>query len=198
MNDIKRPTLCAVAGPNGSGKTSTTLQLLANEWAEDCLYINPDNIAQEQFGNWNSDKAVMKAAKVATELRYKCLSEKKDFVFETVFSSDEKLDFLRKAHQEGFFIRFFFVCTNSPEINILRIAKRYLNGGHEVPMSKVFSRYYKSIENASLAVEFVDRAYIYDNSIEDHIPQLLYRTMNGKIVKRYTESVPEWAKQIID
>ncbi len=140
----------------------------------------------------------MEAAKVATELRYKCLSEKKDFVFETVFSSDEKLDFLRKAHQEGFFIRFFFVCTNSPEINILRIAKRYLNGGHEVPMSKVFSRYYKSIENASLAVEFVDRAYIYDNSIEDHIPQLLYRTMNGKIVKRYTESVPEWAKQIID
>lgn len=198
MNDIKRPTLCVVAGPNGSGKTSTTLQLLANEWAEDSLYINPDNIAQEQFGNWNSDKAVMEAAKVATELRYKCLFEKKDFVFETVFSSDEKLDFLRKAHQEGFFIRFFFVCTNSPEINILRIAKRYLNGGHEVPMSKVFSRYYKSIENASLAVEFVDRAYIYDNSIEDHIPQLLYRTMNGKIVKRYTESVPEWAKQIID
>lgn len=198
MNDIKRPTLCVVAGPNGSGKTSTTLQLLANEWAEDSLYINPDNIAQEQFGNWNSDKAVMKAAKVATELRYKCLSEKKDFVFETVFSSDEKLDFLRKAHQEGFFIRFFFVCTNSPEINILRIAKRYLNGGHEVPMSKVFSRYYKSIENASLAVEFVDRAYVYDNSIEDHIPQLLYRTMNGKIVKRYTESVPDWAKQIID
>lgn len=198
MNDIKRPTLCVVAGPNGSGKTSTTLQLLANEWAEDSLYINPDNIAQEQFGNWNSDKAVMEAAKVATELRYKCLSEKKDFVFETVFSSDEKLDFLRKAHQEGFFIRFFFVCTNSPEINILRIAKRYLNGGHEVPMSKVFSRYYKSIENASLAVEFVDRAYVYDNSIEYHIPQLLYRTMNGKIVKRYTESVPDWAKQIID
>ena len=198
MNDIKRPTLCVVAGPNGSGKTSTTLQLLANEWTEDSLYINPDNIAQEQFGNWNSDKAVMEAAKVATELRYKCLSEKKDFVFETVFSSDEKLDFLRKAHQEGFFIRFFFVCTNSPEINILRIAKRYLNGGHEVPMSKVFSRYYKSIENASLAVEFVDRAYVYDNSIEDHIPQLLYRTMNGKIVKRYTGSVPDWAKQIID
>ncbi len=198
MNDIKRPTLCVVAGPNGSGKTSTTLQLLANEWTEDSLYINPDNIAQEQFGDWNSAEAVMEAAKFATELRYKCLSEKKDFVFETVFSSEEKLNFLKKAHQEGFFIRFFFVCTNSPEINILRIAKRYLNGGHEVPMSKVFSRYYKSIENANLAVKFVDRAYIYDNSVEDHTPQLLYRTMNGKIVKRYTDYVPNWAKQIID
>ena len=43
MNE-KNPTLCIVAGPNGSGKTSTTVQLLHNEWAENSLYINPDNI----------------------------------------------------------------------------------------------------------------------------------------------------------
>lgn len=42
MVPLKRPTLCIVAGPNGSGKTTTTIQLLANEWAEDSLYINPD------------------------------------------------------------------------------------------------------------------------------------------------------------
>lgn len=48
MNE-KNPTLCIVAGPNGSGKTSTTVQLLHNEWAENSLYINPDNIAQEQY-----------------------------------------------------------------------------------------------------------------------------------------------------
>ena len=197
MSNSKRPTLCVVAGPNGAGKTSTTIQLLANEWTEDALYINPDNIAQEQFGDWNSTEAVLQAAKLATELRYRCLKDRKDFVFETVFSSEEKLDFLKKAHDEGFFIRFFFVCTNSPEINILRIAKRYLNGGHEVPMSKVFSRYYKSIENASVAVEFVDRAYVYDNSIEDHTPQLLYRTVNGKIEKQYVSSIPEWARQLV-
>ena len=34
----RRPTLCIVAGPNGSGKTSTTVQLLANEWTEESLY----------------------------------------------------------------------------------------------------------------------------------------------------------------
>ena len=27
----RRPTLCVVAGPNGSGKTTTTIQLLNNE-----------------------------------------------------------------------------------------------------------------------------------------------------------------------
>lgn len=94
----KCSTLCIVAGPNGSGKTSTTMQLLHYEWTENSLYINPDNIAQEQFGDWNSPVAVMKAAELATKMRYECLEKRKDFVFETVFSSDEKLDFVRKAN----------------------------------------------------------------------------------------------------
>ncbi len=81
-----RPVLCVVAGPNGSGKTSTTEKLLANEWTADSVYINPDNIAQDNFGDWNSLDAVMKAAKEATRLRYDCLERKVSFVFETVFS----------------------------------------------------------------------------------------------------------------
>ena len=193
MNSTHKPTLCVVAGPNGSGKTSTTVQLLANEWSEGSLYINPDNIAQEQFGDWNSPEAVLKAARYATDLRYKCLNEKRDFVFETVFSSDEKLEFLRKAHESGFFIRFFFVCTSNPKINVSRITKRYLEGGHEVPISKIISRYYKSYVNATKAISFVDRAYIYDNSVEDHLPQLLFRMTEGKVFKQYTEDIPEWA-----
>jgi predicted ABC-type ATPase len=198
MNSTHKPTLCVVAGPNGSGKTSTTVQLLANEWSEGSLYINPDNIAQEQFGDWNSPEAVLKAARYATDLRYKCLNEKRDFVFETVFSSDEKLDFLRKAHEIGFFIRFFFVCTSNPKINVSRITKRYLEGGHEVPISKIISRYYKSYVNATKAISFVDRAYIYDNSVEDHLPQLLFRMTEGKVFKQYTDDIPEWAQPLMN
>lgn len=197
MTNERKPVLCVVAGPNGSGKTSTTIQLLANEWTESSLYINPDNIAQEIFGDWNSQNAVLKAAQYATELRYKCLEEKRDFVFETVFSSDEKLEFLRKAHECGFFIRFFFVCTNSPEINVARITKRFLDGGHEVPISKIITRYYKSLLNAADAIKFVDRAYIYDNSIEDTLPRLLYRTIDGNVAKRYFQEVPEWAQNLV-
>ena len=197
MLSNRRPTLCVVAGPNGSGKTTTTIQLLSNEWANDSLYINPDNIAQEIFGDWNSPEAVMKAAQLATQQRYECLEKHTDFVFETVLSSDEKLEFLQKAHKEGFFIRLFFVCTSDPEINVNRITKRYLNGGHEVPISKVISRYYKSLTNAMLAIPFVDRAYIYDNSIDNELPKLLFRTSQGKIVKQYTESIPEWAQTLI-
>lgn len=44
--EVLRTTLCVVAGPNGSGKTTTTELLLANEWGANSLYINPDNIAE--------------------------------------------------------------------------------------------------------------------------------------------------------
>lgn len=193
----KKPVMCIVAGPNGSGKTTTTEQLLRNEWGADSLYINPDNIAREIFGDWNSADAVLKAAQKATEQRYECLENGQDFVFETVFSSPEKMDFIRKAKDAGFFIRIFYVCTESPLININRIAQRYLNGGHEVPISKVISRYYSSLKNISKAMEIADRVYLYDNSIENKEPCLILRTADGKIAKRYTDHIPDWVKAII-
>lgn len=193
----KKPTLCIVAGPNGSGKTTTTIQLLENEWAADSVYINPDNIAQEMFGNWNSPEAVLKAAQHSTELRYKCLEEKKNFVFETVFSSDEKLEFICKAKDAGFFIRFFFVCTEKPSINVLRVTNRFLTGGHEVPISKIVTRYYKSLANAAVAISIVDRAYIYDNSVDNQLPKLICRMVDGALYKQYAEILPNWVQELL-
>lgn len=37
----KKPTLCIVAGPNGSGKTSTTIQLLRYEWGDKVCILIP-------------------------------------------------------------------------------------------------------------------------------------------------------------
>ena len=193
----KKPVMCIVAGPNGSGKTTTTEQLLKNEWGADSLYINPDNIAKEIYGDWNSTEAVLKAAQKATEQRYECLKNGTDFVFETVFSSAEKMDFVQKAKDTGFFIRVFYVCTESPLININRIAQRYLNGGHEVPISKTISRYYSSLENISKAIKIADRVYLYDNSVENAAPRLILRTVDGITAKQYTDTLPEWVRAIL-
>lgn len=197
MTEGKRPSLCIVAGPNGSGKTTTTEQLLQFEWTDNSVYINPDNIARDVFGDWNSPDAVIKAARRATELRYECLNAGEDFVFETVLSSDEKVEFVKKAKQADYFIRIFYVCTVSPEINVARITKRYLAGGHEVPISKVVSRYYKSLLNMRKIIALADRAYFYDNSIDDTMPRLLFRTVDGILYKKYTEDIPVWAQHLL-
>ena len=195
-NDI-RPAMIVVAGPNGSGKTSLTRQLLLHEWLQNCVYINPDEIAQNRFGNWNSTESVMKAAQYAQTTREECLAKKKNFVFETVLSSPEKLNFLVRGAKAGYFIRLFFVATSSPTINASRVAHRVMQGGHDVPINKIISRYAKSLASCTVCASFVDRAYIYDNSEDGKTPKLLFRTQRGGIVKIYSD-LPEWAGKIKD
>jgi predicted ABC-type ATPase len=186
-----------MAGPNGSGKTSITQQLLQHAWAETCLYINPDQIAQDDFGGWNSRDAFLKAASKAEHLRERCLAERQSLIFETVFSQGDKVEFLRKAQATGYFVRLFFVCTNSPEINTRRIARRVRFGGHDVPVEKIVSRFERSIRNCAEAVSFVDRAYCYDNSVENGDPLLLFRSENGKLKRIYSDPVNPWAQSIL-
>lgn len=193
-----KPRLIIVAGPNGSGKTTITEQGLAHEWFDGCHYINPDLIAEHDFSGWNDPNSILQAAQKATELRYQLLEQKQSIAFETVFSTTEKLDFIRKAKENGYFIRVFFICTRSPVINASRIAQRVLEGGHEVPINKIISRYQKSILNAFEAAGLVDRFYLYDNSYDGEIPQLIARFANGDLAKRYMNSVPAWAQDFFD
>lgn len=165
---------------------------------QDCEYISPDIIAQNEFGDWNSPEASLRAARKAESLRETCLREKKGHAFETVFSAPDKIDYLRRAKAADFFIRLFFVCTDRPEINIARVATRMQLGGHGVPTGKIVSRYSKSIAQCAEVISFVDRAYIYDNSVEDEAPTLVFRTENGSIKKVYRQPVNDWAKPIFE
>ena len=140
MKEMQRPQLIIVAGPNGSGKTTITEKLLRHEWMEGCVYINPDFIAQQEFGDWNSPEVVVKAANRAKEMREECLTNTTSMAIETVFSTPEKVDFVQRAKIAGFFIRLFFVCTNDPSINAQRVALRVMEGGHDVPIPKIISR----------------------------------------------------------
>lgn len=57
------------------------------------------------------------AAKYVDEKRYSSIENKEDFTFETVLSSTYKLDILKKARQEGYFIKCVFVLTMDPHIS---------------------------------------------------------------------------------
>lgn len=193
----KRPELIVVAGPNGSGKTSVTQKFLHHEWADGVTYINPDQIAKDLFGDWNSKKAILDAANYCREWREKCLRDKKPFVFETVFSAQDKIDFVMRAKEAGFFIRIFFIATSNPSINASRVAKRVMEGGHDVPISKIISRYYNSLLNCEMIAPIVDRLYVYDNSVDGMDAKPLFRLTNGVLGKMYIEDMPEWARNIL-
>ena len=192
MNESEKPSLIVVAGPNGAGKTSITEQLLRHEWMGGCEYVNPDFIARDEFGDWNAPGAVLKAAGRAAEIRETCLTQGRSLAFETVLSMPDKLDFIRRARDSGFFVRLFFVGTDDPSINVKRVALRVIQGGHDVPISKIIDRYARSLPNCRAAARLVDRAYVYDNSIENASARLIFRTTDGGLAKTYGTINP-WA-----
>lgn len=192
---IRKPILIVIAGPNGSGKTSITSKILEHEWVEECIYINPDNIAKDTFGDWNSSEAVLNAAKFSEQMREDCLTNNRSLIFETVLSANDKIDFIQKAKDKGYFIRLFFVGTESPTINAGRIAQRVMEGGHDVPITKIISRYSKSIANCCLVCKIADRSYLYDNSVDFAEPQLLFKVIDGMVTKEY-HKINDWAKPI--
>ena len=190
--NVHRPVLIVIAGPNGSGKTSVTSKLLKHEWMEDALYINPDIVAQEVFGDWNNEQSVLKALRYCEQQRENCLKEHKSLIFETVLSTEEKVNFIKRAKDMDFFIRLFVVGTENPTINASRIAKRVMQGGHTVPIDKIISRYYKSITNCVVVSKFADRTYVYDNSTDNEDAKLLFRFVEGRLFKQYTDTLPLW------
>ena len=192
---MKKPKLLIVAGPNGSGKTSVTGNILKHEWMKGCEYINPDNIARDVFGDWNSADSVLKAAKYAAEMRENCIANGRSLIFETVLSAPDKIAFIQKAKLNNYFVRLFFIGTDNPQINAARVAHRVMAGGHDVPIHKIISRFYKSIANCALLAPLVDRLYIYDNSTDNAFPELLFRANDGQLVKQYT-NVHDWANII--
>lgn len=195
MTDGEKPRLIVVAGPNGSGKTSITQQLLMHEWMDGCVYVNPDFIARDEFGDWNAPDAVIQAARRAAEIREGCLTQNRSLAFETVLSAPDKVDFIRKARDAGFFIRLFFVGTDDPSINAKRVAMRVMEGGHDVPIPKIIGRYTKSLAYCSVVAWLADRTYVYDNSVDDARAKLLFRASKGRLVKVYGDINP-WALEI--
>jgi predicted ABC-type ATPase len=192
-----RPILLVIAGPNGSGKTTVTARLRQDRWSHGVEYLNPDEIARDRFGDWNSPEAVANAARWTTQRREELLAARQGIAFETVLSTDEKLQFVERARLSGYFVRVFFVGTSDPRINSARITDRVRAGGHSVPIDKIIARHAKSTSNLGSVIAIANRVYVYDNSIDDVEARLCTRTRDGRLAKIYGP-LPQWVADAIE
>lgn len=186
------PVLIVIAGPNGSGKTTVTERLRADHWSDGVEYLNPDEVARDRFGDWNSPAAVLRAAAWTEARREELLAAGAGLAFETVLSRPDKLDFARRAVERGYFVRVFFVGTSSPIISAARVAQRVMLGGHTVPIEKIISRYAGSMANLSTLATVAQRVYVYDNSVDGADARLFARVADGVVRRTYAEPRPAW------
>lgn len=159
---ISMPNITVFVGPNGSGKSSIISQLVN---IEESNYICPDNFYLKVEGATEEERYVL-AINEAERVRYQLLSKGEDFIFETVGSKEDKLEFLEHAKRLGYTIICVFVTTKSHLINIQRIKDRVAQGGLDVPDKKVRDRYYRAMELLHRYLLIADSNIIVDNSDE--------------------------------
>lgn len=171
---IRKPMILVLAGPNGSGKSTITQYF--DKVGE---YTNADDVVAST-GMDNFD-----AAKFVDRKRYEAISDKRDFTFETVLSSQYKMDILRKAKEEGYFIKCVFVLTVDPYINVARVKARVAQGGHDVEVEKIVSRYAKSLSNIKELLMLCDILHVYDNTFEP-----------VRIIRKHKEDISIFANKL--
>ena len=135
------------------------------------------------------------ASVCADFIRHQLLEKKISFTFETVMSSQDKVDFLQKAQKIGYRTYLYFIATQDPIVNISRVHNRVNLGGHDVPKDKIVSRYYRSLELLLQAVRYSNRAYIFDNSGQDRL--WIAQINNAKEFEFKSETIPEWINKYL-
>ena len=132
-----KKTLYIVAGANGSGKTTFTLNFAAIEKLD---FINADEIAKEYDPN-DIQKYKITAGKVFFQRVNQSLSQNNSFILETTLSGKYLQKVIYKAKEAGFYISLIYLYLDSDSENILRVKNRVLAGGHNVPEIDIIRRY---------------------------------------------------------
>ena len=135
------------------------------------------------------------ASVAADFIRSKLIECSRSFTFETVMSFPDKVELLHKAQLRGYRTYLYYVATEDPSINVSRVQYRVRMGGHSVPEDKIVSRYKRSLDLLMRAVQFTNRAYIFDNSTHEHI--WLAEITNGQELEMKTDQMPAWFKKAL-
>ena len=180
---MTQPRLLIVAGPNGSGKSSMVSGSgIEKNYGENI--INPDNYARGLSDIGDYTERYLFAMEQCGLLRKGLLERRVSFGFETVASTQEKLDFIKEAAAKGYRIEVVFVSLESAELCCRRIRERVERGGHDVERSKVFSRYQRTMDLLKEYIRVADDISVFDNSGKN--PVLVFSKKEGKmrILKR--------------
>ena len=180
------PTFTLVAGPNGSGKSSLTGGNL--DFFSAYPLLDPDVLARTIQADPSNLSPIAAGREVLKRVEH-YLADGKSFAIETTLSGKNYLETMRRARHLGFAVHLVYVATSDVEINLKRIERRVIGGGHGVPEPDVRRRYTRSLQNLVVAVRIANYAIIFDNSTRKGYREA---AIIDEGEPRWFEPVPAW------
>jgi predicted ABC-type ATPase len=167
------PTMYVVGGPSGNGKTSA---FPGSRFG--CDFFNADDYAAHlnsgsYVGIPKSIHAIV--GPICEKFILNHIAEGKDFATETTLRSTIVFDQMKQAHDSGFVVRFAYVCVDSLDKSIDRVANRADLGGHSGSEDTVRDVRQKNLANFPRVLDelgkTVDLLDLYDNSTHKMTPK---------------------------
>ena len=180
------PVFSLIAGANGAGKS--TLTSGNPEIFSPFPLLDPDKVTRPLSPA--AATSPIAAGREVLRLAEAYLERRESFTVETTLSGRNYLEMMVRARTLGFEIVLVYIGTEDVEINLLRIQKRVLAGGHDVPEADVRRRRLRSLKNLPVAVKRADHTLLFDNSTDDGYQ--LVGLLSPSAV-RWFEPMPNWA-----
>ncbi len=175
--------------PNGAGKTTfyhahiapSGLRLVNADWLAGELDLDPYT-----------------AARIADRLRRELVRQRESFAFETVFSDPvgDKLEFLQRTAEDGYAVALCFVGLSRTALSVERVAMRVSQGGHDVPTTKLKSRFPRVLANLTSAIATLPHVQVFDNSDLAKPCRQLAVFQNG-MATELLKPLPTWFHNVI-
>jgi predicted ABC-type ATPase len=183
----EKPVAIVLAGHNGSGKSTFWYDRLANHLQ--LPLINADRLTlsllppaedNTKLPAWarrlrDQDESWQKLSQAGVKRFMDLVVEHRmSFAFETVFSflqkdrngivTGSKVDDIQKLQNNGYSVVLLFVGLQSADVSIARVQTRKDQGGHDVPIEKLQSRFPRTQEAIRRASAVADLTLMFDNS----------------------------------
>jgi predicted ABC-type ATPase len=148
-----------VGGANGSGKTTFAGKY---DGVVELPFLNADNIAK-QLADQQVPHPLIAAGREFFVRLNNMLANRRSFIVETTLSGTYVNKVAVKAKKLGYSITLVYIFLDDPQLCTQRVRMRVKKGGHDVPRSDIYRRFYRSLENFRSFVQLTDRWHLYYN-----------------------------------
>jgi predicted ABC-type ATPase len=160
---MDEPKLYIIAGCNGAGKTTASFSVLPQ--ALQCPeFVNADEIARG-LSPFHPEDVAVEAGRLMLQRIDFLLSKHSSFAIETTLATRSYHRLVRRAQQQGYKVVLLFFWLESPQMAERRVAKRVMEGGHNIPKDVIHRRYWLGLNNLfNIYMPIVDAWMLYDNN----------------------------------
>lgn len=165
-------TYTIIGGVNGVGKSSFT-GVLKSRTTDLGVIVDVDKITAQMGGK------ALEGGKRALRIMEDCLQNGVSFTQETTLSGHRPKAAAKRAKEQGYYIRLYYIGLDTAEESKRRIANRVARGGHDIGSEDVERRFRARWEALRAVLPFCDEAAFYDND-NGFVEVAAYR--NGELI----------------